>query len=195
MESLQCAGGGNWQGDEGMLLSCVEGGGREVFAHRGCVPFADISALAAQACRLLYEAGASEGACRRGYAVLIELLENTYRHGYKEGLWADTGFYFAVGICGDGAVWIGVSNVLQHADRITLEGRLEELVRLGCKELRARYRHRILKGGVSSRGGAGLGLYVVARMADKILWEFIPLERDIERFTLRVRVKGEQKSN
>lgn len=119
---------------------------------------------------------------KRVYFIMVEGLQNITRHQDTTG--AD---YYEPGIFiiqKKGArYYITTGNLIKSASVEPLKERLERINSMEKKELTQYYKKVLLEGGISDKGGAGLGLIEMARKSgNKLLYRFKTLNNDYSYF-------------
>lgn len=154
----------------------------------GFVPFEEIGEHAYGVCLKLAQVGVGERLRVRVHSIVIELLENVYRHGVRvlgDGRLKEN---FRVFASAKEVIYISVSNSMRSSERAALHSYLCDLCGLTPAEARERYKHRILSGEISARGGVRLGLLGIVRSGADFSWTFEPHCEEVDYFTLIVRV-------
>jgi len=103
-------------------------------------------------------------------------------HGYIEIQYYKHNFYIII-----------AKNIVSIEDKIKLTARLNEIKSLDKNGIKKRYRELRKTGEHTHQKGGGIGLYEIAKISDKIKYEFEPINEDKYYFTMRVIIK-EKKS-
>lgn len=124
------------------------------------------------------------------YSISAECLENILKHGKSfddkpvEGKFA---FSFL-----DGRLCFLVANHIAVEDRIKLEKKLQNLDNLSMESIKEVYKQDLVNGEISERGGAGLGMYVMAMKSKKnFFYQFTEDEKDHHFYSLKVDIEVE----
>lgn len=96
------------------------------------------------------------------HSLAVECLENVYKHGkslYKERKVVEGKFLF--GRKRNSLIFI-LSNTVSAEDAERLSKKFKSIEGLTLPQIKMKYRHELINGKISERGGAGLGIYVMA---------------------------------
>ncbi|SRR6056297_458039 len=130
---------------------------------------------------------------KRIYSASVECLDNIYRHSEiktnRDKLSEDYPSRFIVKEAQEGYT-IEAGNIVQNTEIKDLKGRLEKLNELEPVGVNSLYKDTIMKSaGLSDKGGAGLGLIVVAKTTRKnLFYDFQPLNNKYSYFILKVNI-------
>jgi uncharacterized protein YfkK (UPF0435 family) len=130
---------------------------------------------------------------KRIYSASVECLDNIYKHSehrnnqekYQEKHLP----HFSVRRTDDSYA-IKASNVVSNHEIKDLKARLEKLNELEPAGVNTLYKDTIMKSaGLSDKGGAGLGLIVIAKTTKRqLFYNFEPLNNKYSYFTLKVNI-------
>jgi hypothetical protein len=132
------------------------------------------------------------GLYKKILTLMIELLENIIRYDeiYIDNEYILKNFppefqiYYI-----DGHYVIESANAIHKNDADTLVTRIEELNKLDKKGIKELYKETITNGKFSAKGGAGLGMIEMAKIADqKFEYSFSEVDSDYEYFLLRLAI-------
>ena len=133
------------------------------------------------------------GLYKRILTLMIELLENIIRYDeiYLNNefilqnyppefqIFSEEGYYI-----------IESANAILKSDADTLISRIESLNQLDKNGIKALYKETITNGKFSAKGGAGLGMIEMAKVADrKFEYSFSEVDTDYAYFLLRLAIK------
>ncbi len=110
------------------------------------------------------------------YSICVECLENIMKHGkpVPENFPVKGRFSFGVK---DNKVYFIVGNHISLEDKNKLHNKLQNIDELSLDEIKNIYKHDLIHGSISDRGGAGLGMYVMAMKSNKdYKYQFLPVE-------------------
>ena len=129
----------------------------------------------------LAELNIEKRASKNIYSISVECLENIMKHGKVDELTKTERevygrFVFAKV---DGFISFVVSNRLSDHDMERLSKKLGALDEMHLDQIKERYKHDLIHGQISDRGGAGLGMYVMAMKSNKnYRYQFIPAKSE-----------------
>lgn len=123
------------------------------------------------------------------YHALVETLQNMNKH--SDELSDD-------GNIGKGLFFIGKKEEIYYiitSNRVTAkkkESMIKAIQQVNCasrEQLKAMYKEQLVKGKLSEKGGAGLGLIdIVRKTGEKIEYQFLPLENDNWFFIFKIEI-------
>lgn len=161
-----------------------------VYIFHGEFNFNMVDTLLTDVKRELSLSGANRGTQKKTYKVLVECLENAYRHsvenappkpGKQKGIFILTRKPTGYGVI--------VGNPVQNSEVESLKIKLEETNSLDPGELKEKYRSMIKTAAISDKGGAGLGLMDIAiKSGSKLLYNFDNHEENTNFFTLEIHI-------
>jgi hypothetical protein len=133
------------------------------------------------------------GLYKRILTLMIESLENIIRYrtnvGNRGVLLDDYQPEFLIALDED-RVFIETANALFNPDINTLSERLIQLNNLDPDELKELYKETITNGKFSDKGGAGLGIIEMAKIADeKMEFDFKTVNDQVSMFYLKLIIK------
>jgi hypothetical protein len=124
---------------------------------------------------------------KRVVTVLVEMLQNISIHGER----GENGLMNAYSVVAKGSDYFRLctGNMLNVSAAKSLMRRLELLTEFDKEDLRTKIRQRLIEEGLSDKGGAGLGLFTIAKKAEKgWSYRFDLMENDMVYFQLNVSV-------
>lgn len=161
-----------------------------VYIYHGEFNFAMVDTLLTDVKRELTQFGANRSTQKKTYKVLVESLENAYRHsvnhyppkpGKQEGI-----FILSRNINGYSLM---VGNPIQKTEVEELTNKIEEVNSLNPEDLKEKYKTIIKTATISDKGGAGLGLTVMAiKSGNKLQYNFDDYKDDTNFFTLEINI-------
>lgn len=113
----------------------------------------------------LDEMGVDKYSSKSIYNVSVECLENVLKHGkpnQNNGVEGKVAYSFM-----DDQLCIVVANQISQEDKEILEERLKGMDELSVDRIKDVYKRDLINGKISDRGGAGLGMYVMAMKSNK----------------------------
>ena len=134
---------------------------------------------------------------KRIYSSAVECLDNIYRHSElnsnQSKISLDNPPYFSVERNNDGFA-IETGNLVTNQEMKKLKKKLDELNELETAEVNDLYKETIMKSaGLTDKGGAGLGLIVIAKTTPrKLNYDFQPVNKNYSYFTLKVKILQKQ---
>jgi len=125
--------------------------------------------------------------------LMIEALENIIRYrshvGRKQKLIDNYPPEFSIKTDSEN-VYLTTVNAILHKDIRALNDRLTKLIKLDLRELKELYKETITNGKFSEKGGAGLGIIEMAKIADeKIQYSFVSINDQVSYFHLCLVIK------
>lgn len=130
---------------------------------------------------------------KRVYSASVECLDNIFKHAgwdtVHEKLNNRYPSFFRLSV-EDGIYRIEISNVVRDADIGYIEQRLNHLNKLNREELNELFKETLQRGGgLTEKGGAGLGLIVLAKTTSEPMeYNFRSIGRDHSYFTLVIHI-------
>ncbi len=128
---------------------------------------------------------------KKALVAMIEMLENIYKYcdaGCIEKI--DPKYFPEIEIRKEGDKFILMAAnpiFVEHGE--ALHERLKELTKFNHAEVLEVYKKTLMNGMFSDKGGAGLGLLEIARIASgQIIYSFKPIDADHEYYTIQVTV-------
>lgn len=128
--------------------------------------------------------------------LLVECFQNLIRHGQTiDSLPESTpssGIFLSRNSLNQ--FYITSANIVSQYDKTLLEGKLEEVNKMGKEELNEQYLKTLGEEGLSKKGGAGLGLIEMARKSGrKLVYDFQNFEKELSLFYLRILIDVEKR--
>jgi len=130
---------------------------------------------------------------KRIYSSAVECLDNIYRHSdlnnNQSKISIDHPPYFSVEKNNEGFT-IETGNLVTNQEMKKLKNKLDELNELETAGVNDLYKETIMKSaGLTDKGGAGLGLIVIAKTTPrKLNYDFQPVNKSYSYFTLKVKI-------
>jgi len=130
---------------------------------------------------------------KRIYSSAVECLDNIHRHSELNNNQAKISIeyppYFSVEKNSEGFI-IETGNLVTNQEMKKLKKKLDELNELETAGVNDLYKETIMKSaGLTDKGGAGLGLIVIAKTTPKKLsYSFQPVNKNYAYFTLKVKI-------
>ncbi len=122
---------------------------------------------------------------RRVYHTIVEILQNMQRH--TEELGEGSGL-FIIGRM-EHIYYIITSNKILKANVERLKQTLDKINGATKEELKKMYKEQLIKGNLSEKGGAGLGLIDIARKTEsKYEYLFLPINFELDYFVLKIEI-------
>lgn len=129
---------------------------------------------------------------KRIYSIMVECLENTYRHNvYKpRKLRHDV---VELSVIKDNDIFIiEVGNYISVDKISTLKQKVEQVNKLNREEISKLYRTCITKASISEKGGAGLGIIEIARNSrNRIEYHITNEDKEVSYLELKIVVSTE----
>lgn len=128
---------------------------------------------------------------RKVFNVMMECLQNIVRHAenFEDALERKNNAIFMIGKH-DKEYFVTSGNAIQNPDVGDMLNKLERINSLDKKGLKELYR-RIIKrdGGLTERGGAGLGFVDMARKSGrKLIFDFEPIDEELTFFSFKATI-------
>ena len=124
---------------------------------------------------------------KRIYSISIELLYNTVYHGANSDLGKKT-THLTIN-SDDKHIYITSTNYILHNETEIFRSTLCKLNELGFDELRKMKAHQIKNGGITEKGGAGLGLIdICMKSGNKVEMTLKAVSKDLNLLTLGVKI-------
>ncbi len=130
---------------------------------------------------------------KRIYSSAVECLDNIYRHSElnndQSKISVNHPPFFSVDKSNEGFT-IETGNLVSNQEMKKLKKKLDELNGLEKTGLNDLYKETIMKSaGLTDKGGAGLGLIVIAKSTpNKLSYNFKPVNKNYSYFTLKVNI-------
>ncbi len=132
----------------------------EAVNHIGAINDQIISKLLLNIKQRLKDLSIDKRTLKSIYSVSVELIENIQRHGaysQNDEKYGEVSFHLS-----EEKIFLKVKNVVSDEDRLVLEKRFFTIKDKPISIIKELYRDRLINGQISDRGGAGLGIYVMA---------------------------------
>jgi hypothetical protein len=130
---------------------------------------------------------------KRIYSSAVECLDNIYRHSElknnQDKIHETYPPYFTVKKADEGYA-IETGNLISNHEMKGLKKKLDELNELESSGVNDLYKKTIMKSaGLTDKGGAGLGLIVIAKTTPRrLFYNFQPVNKYYSYFTLKVKI-------
>ncbi|HPF09586.1 MAG: SiaB family protein kinase [Candidatus Cloacimonetes bacterium] len=137
---------------------------------------------------------------RRIFSILVETAHNIFKYSSEQVLSEETQKSTGIGLIGIGkhaadTFLVFSGNIVSSEEADDIKQRLELINSLSREELKQSYKAQLKSGTVSENGGAGLGLYEVARKSERpIDFSFTDLDNGNKFFEMKVYVKVEDQN-
>ena len=161
-----------------------------VYIFHGEFNFTMVDTLLTDIKRELAQSNTDRSTQKKTYKVLVECLENAYRHsvenkppakGKQEGIFLLTRTNEGYGII--------VGNTIKNEEIETLTQKLEEANSMDPDALKQKYRSMIKNSVISEKGGAGLGIMDIAiKSGSQLLYNFDKHTENTTFFTLEIQI-------
>jgi len=164
-----------------------------ILKYQGVLNFEKIEEILSQFNEVILDYNVDEVIRRRIFSILVECLENTFRH--KVSVNSETKHPSVEFLMADKSneIEIKVGNYIHNSSIKILKEKIDGVNALDRIELNKLYRESIAKARISEKGGAGLGIIEIARNSRQVLkCEFEAREGDYTFFNLVVYVKKQQ---
>ncbi len=164
-----------------------------ILYFKGSISYDTIGELIVSLKDKMREKCAQYGNYKRLLTLMIESLENIVR--YTNSLHVNDKlikkYPAEFMICNDKKTYtIETANIIQNSDIALLEEKFKMLRKMNPEEIKELYKITITNGKFSDKGGAGLGLIEMAKIADeKIKIEFSAVDENFSYFILRLMIK------
>ena len=157
------------------------------FQFKGIGKFEDVNNEVIRLNTLLEKQNLPFIVLKRVYSISIELLYNVIYHGHKiNGDIPELDFNV---ISDKKQITLKCSNHIEHKEVTNLRSVISKLNQTEFDELRKMKSHQIKNGGISEKGGAGLGLIDISMKADHpITPNFKLIDQNTDWITLEVKV-------
>ncbi len=137
---------------------------------------------------LLEKRQENKGLVRKVITVTVEGAQNVYKHGFTlEG--DNLGNSVFVIAENEEYYIITISNYLDKKSADELKPKLENIKKLKKEELQKEYAYHASNNEVSAKGGAGLGLYEIARASGNLFeYNFFDINEEVCLFTNNIKI-------
>ncbi len=162
---------------------------KEVLTYQGVFSMALINGFISDIRSYLASQGIEKRTIKGFHSLAVECLENVHKHGVStvEGEQKVLGD-FVFGHDNKGLVFT-LSNLVSPIDANRLETKLSSIKGLELADIKLKYRHELVNGSISERGGAGLGIYVMAlKSNNNYEYTLNPVEDGFYDFTISFNV-------
>lgn len=131
--------------------------------------------------------------CRtRLFSIMVECLENAYRHSYK-GNEQDTKIELYL-TQNNNTFELSVTNAVSNNELKAFTTRIDELNGYDLATIKSIYNETILKVRISEKGGAGLGLLKILRSArNPFAYKVTPINNEYSLINLSIKISDQKK--
>ncbi len=136
---------------------------KNIYSYSGELSFDIIEDILHQSKDRLDEMGYELVVKKRVYSVLVECLENTYKHNKQIRKNPNHEQVELVILKTQNSFTINISNYIDNKNLTELTNKIKKVNSLDLSELNMHYREAISKARISNKGGAGLGIIEIAR--------------------------------
>jgi len=170
----------------------VEIANEELLRHFGPLSYEEIGYLLNKMALLLDKRGMNITIRKKVYAVMVESLENIYKH--QDHIDNDKVYLPKFTLSIDAQfISMFVSNSIFNHKVSLLKSKLDKVNSLDKDGLKDLYKNTILSGNVSPKGGAGLGIINIAKVSEnKITYTFAPVNEKYSYFTINIQIDHKQ---
>lgn len=155
---------------------------------KNTISYEDINSLLTSLWDSLQEEGCSISNIKKGYSVATECLENILKHS-KGSETIENAVSILMTVNSDNML-LQTSNILHKKDRRELQEKVDFLNSLNEVGLKKLYQYEIKRRKISSKGGAGLGLIIIAKKTnEKLNVKFDSVSDEFVRVTFSFNVK------
>lgn len=160
-----------------------------LLTHKGILSFDTIEAILHQYKKVIEPIKIDLVVQKRLYSILVECLENTYKHNSKinKNLTQDLVEFSLIN--NEQSFTIVVGNYIKKANLNDLTNKIELVNSLDQNGLNDLYKKSISKARISDKGGAGLGIIEIARNSrQKINYKIGKTEEDCIFFNFEIKL-------
>jgi hypothetical protein len=166
----------------------VDSGTREIILlHFGTFTDVKINSFLKIVEDSVLEIGSKRQIMRRLCSLLVETLQNTYHHSYKDNVGNRNS---ALCISHDeNSFYISTGNLISAEDIIPLTQKLSSINGMNANELRKLYIETLCNDNFNQKGGAGLGFLTMAKKVHgKLNYEFFNVAQKAAYFILNLEI-------
>ncbi len=160
--------------------------------YKGALHYDNIGELISELKEVMYEKHVKQATYKKVLMIMIEALENIFKYYEHSDHIEDfyNKFPPEVKIEEQGEIFIFyASNPVNNHDVPELKGRLDAINKLDKEGIKARYKEVITNGEFSEKGGAGLGIIEMAKLADSnLIYQFQKIDSNFKKFILRLEI-------
>lgn len=129
---------------------------------------------------------------KRIYALSVECLDNILKHSdipkLNNNLYSENPSYFLLEK-NDTTFFFKISNIILNGNIKKVEKKIEQINSLDTNGINELYKNSLQNGEISKKGGAGLGLIVMAKTTkNKILYNFTKINDKFSYFTMNLKI-------
>ncbi len=163
-----------------------------ILKYKGPLDYDKIGDLISTLKRTMKKRGMAISLYKKLLTLMIESLENIVRYSASYLPHRDTYKKYQPEICicleNDSYIF-RVVNLMENADIVPLQQKMDELNNLDQDQLKALYKNTITNGKFSDKGGAGLGIIEMAKISDeKLHYTFSAFNAEQSEFQLLLRI-------
>ena len=161
--------------------------GNIFISHFGELDSDKISEICESTENYLFDIGAAKKNIKIIFNVLIEGLQNIKNHGAfsKEGI---QHYFFNISVFKEYFI-CSFSNLIDKNHIASLSNNIDHLNTLDKVGLKSIYLETLTNGKISKKGGAGLGVIIMAmKSKNKIDYQYNPLDNEVALVTLNIKV-------
>lgn len=168
-----------------LLRTQKEEGGNVLLSHFGVFSQDLINSIATSVEEVMISGGEVKKTVKRTFSVLIEGLQNVYRHGAMDEDGRQTSFVILCRNSREINVLFG--NLVDESDVLPLQTYLARINGLDNEQLKLTYLDILSKDPLSKKGGAGLGfLTMIMKSEDKLKYQITPVTNNRSTFFVEV---------
>jgi hypothetical protein len=131
-------------------------------------------------------AGKDVTSIKQMFHVVVELLQNISRHGYRDNDVTQGIFIMA---CNDDNYQISAGNLIENRNVGEFRNLLHRINQMNEDEMRQEYLHLLKNGNETENGGAGIGLIDIARLVEiPFDYEFHNINEDMTFFSISMTI-------
>lgn len=161
---------------------------QKIIEYKGNLSYEEIGVLLNRMTLKLSDLGLNLPVKKKVYSVMVEMLENIYKHKGIENSDSFLSKFELEKLNNEFIIESG--NILEKSKSFSLKEKLDlvnSLDEIGLKEL---YKSTILNDQISEKGGAGLGIINMAKISNrKIDYKFEEISANLNYFTVNVKLQ------
>ncbi len=171
-----------YEGIDRSYRELLERKDRRVLVHyAGDLNFGFANALTARIEKVLSNEVRNKKVQRRFFSVFVEAIQNIRLHGVSDD---ERRIHAGVTIfLSENQLCSVFSNLIPTKAIAKLESRYEEVNNMDSRQLKEKYMHVMMNGGLSEKGGAGLGIItIVMRSRNPGPYKIVPIDDEMASF-------------
>ena len=161
-----------------------------ILYFKGDITFSNIGRLLTALKHKMVEKGIKMGIYKRILSVMIEALENVYKYSdqYRNKMDILKNYTPSFSLDRNGQIYtIKTTNPVKTVHIHFLTEKIDMVNSKSSEELKLLYRHTILNGNFTEKGGAGLGLIEMAKISgNPVVYSFEPITPEFSLFNLEL---------